>query len=308
MQRRAFFKNAGAVALGGLLAGKAFAAASSWLPAARRPIGLELFTLINDLDKDLVGTLKKVAALGYQEVESAFSSKKGFYGLKAPEFAALTQDLGLAWKSHLVPSSPFKLAPGAKMPTGPDGKPLVIPAMPNLRENLQEIVDGAAAGGVRYLVCASTPPASLDDMKASIEVLNTSAPATQKAGLTLCYHNHDTEFRPMQGQRPYDLLLTQTDAQTVKMELDLAWAVKAGIDPVELFRRHPGRFPLWHVKDLSRDHQTLAPVGQGIVDFKAIFAQAQLAGLQHLFVEHDQPVDPFASIATSIHTLKGLLN
>jgi sugar phosphate isomerase/epimerase len=306
MQRRDFLKSA-ALGAAGLLAAPAFALNLG--PAApKRAIGLELFTLIKELDQDLAGTLKKVATLGYQEVESSFSSKPGFYGLKATEFAALTKDLGLAWKSHVVPRSPFKLPPGAKMPTGPHGKPLILPTMLNLEQNLPQVVDGAAAGGVRYLVCASLPPASLDDVKTSVEVLNRAALLTEKAGLTLCYHNHDTEFRPMQGQVPYDLLLSQTDARTVKMQLDLAWAVKGGVDPVELFRRHPGRFPLWHVKDLGRDHLTLEPVGRGSIDFKRIFDQAPLAGLAHLFVEHDAPAAPFDSITTSLRTLRGLLN
>ncbi|MDB5267032.1 MAG: sugar phosphate isomerase/epimerase [Hymenobacter sp.] len=305
MQRRDFLKTAGFGAAS-LLAAPSFASGFG-LAAPKRAIGLELFTLIRELDADVVSTLKKVAALGYQEVESSFSSKPGFYGLKAKEFAALTRDLGLAWKSHVVPRSAFKAPAGAKIPTDA-GKPLVLPPMLTLQENGPEAVAVAAEAGVRYLVCASLPPTSLDDVKTSIDVLNRTAMLTQKAGLTLCYHNHDTEFRPMQGQVPYDLLLAQTDAQTVKMELDLAWAVKGGADPVELFRRHPGRFPLWHVKDLSRDHQTLEPVGSGTIDFKRIFAQAQLAGLAHLFVEHDMPTAPFDSITTSLRTLRGLLN
>lgn len=306
MQRRDFLKSAGLGAAGLLVMPSV---AAGFGPAvSKRAIGLELFTLIKELDQDLVGTLKKVAALGYREVESSFSSKPGFYGLKAAEFAKLTNGLGLAWKSHVVPRSPFKLPPGAKMPTGSDGKPLILPTMLNLEQNMPQAVDEAAAGGVRYLVCGSLPPASLDDVKTSIDVLNRAALLTQKAGLTLCYHNHDTEFRPMQGQVPYDLLLAQTDAQTVKMELDLAWAVKGGADPVALIRRHPGRFPLWHVKDLSRDHQTLEPVGKGSIDFKRIFEQAELAGLAHFFVEHDVPAAPFDSITTSLRTLRGLLN
>lgn len=302
MQRRTFVKATGAAAVGGWLTAGPLAAAP-----ARRPIGLELFTVLREMDQDAAGTLKKVAALGYQEVETSFSSKPGYYGLKPREFAALTKDLGLAWPSQAVPAAPFKLPAGAPPLTDATGKPLIIPPAKNLLENLPEVLDDAAAGGVPFLVCVGMPPTTLDEVKKLIDGLNTWGAAAHRAGLTFCYHNHDLEFKPLAGQVPYELLLAHTDAQTVKMELDLAWAVKGGYDPVELMRKHPGRFPLWHVKDLSANHQTPEPVGRGTLDFKRIFASASLAGLQHLFVEHDQPADPYGSITTSKQTLQKLL-
>jgi len=272
-----------------------------------RTIGLQLFTLYNIIDNDVEGALKKVAAIGYKEIESAFSQKGGYYGMKPKEFAALTNNLGLSWQSHHTLGAPFKLPAGTKMPTGADGKPMAIPPMKNLKDNAQEIIDSAAEGGLPYLVCAYTPTETLNDIKISIEVLNKTGELCKKAGITFAYHNHDFEFRAVDGKIPYQLLLSETDADIVKMELDLAWVTKAGVDPVELFTKHPGRFPLCHVKDIAKDMQTLEPVGEGIVDFTRIFESASVAGIKHFFVEHDMPKDAYASITTSFDNLQKIL-
>ncbi len=251
------------------------------------------------------GTLKKIAGVGYKEIESAFSKKGGYYGMKPKEFAAFIKDLGMSWKSHHVLGAPFKMPPGAKMPTGADGKPIVIPPMRNLRDNMQALVDEAADGGVEYLVCASTPVNTLDDIKASVETLNKTDEACKKAGVVFAYHNHDAEFRAVEGQIPYEIFLSQTK---MKMELDLAWATKGGKDPLELFKQHPGRFPLWHVKDLDAKRETVLPVGEGTIDYKRIFDAAASSGMKHFFVEHDMPKDPLASITTSYNYLSKMLN
>ena len=107
------------------------------------------------------------------------------------------------------------------------------------------------------------------------------------------------EFKDVDGKQPYHFLLTETDPERVKMELDLAWAVKGGADPVELFKAHPGRFPLWHVKDLDPTRKDILPVGSGNIDFKRIFANSETSGMKHFFVEHDGPKDAFASIQSS---------
>lgn len=126
-----------------------------------------MFTFFNSIDDDVAGTLKKVAAVGYKEIESAFSKKAGYYGMKPKEFNAFLKDLGLGWKSHHVLGAPFKLPPGAKMPAGADGKPITIPPMRNLKDNMQELVDEAAEGGVEFLVCANTPITTLAEINES---------------------------------------------------------------------------------------------------------------------------------------------
>ena len=267
---------------------------------ADRAMGLQLFTFFNVIDNDVEGTLKKIAAVGYKKIESAFSRKGGYYGMKPKEFAKFLTDNGMSWKAHHVLGAPFKMPAGAKPPAGPDGKPITIPPMRNLRDNMQELIDEVAEGGTEYLVCANTPIGTLDEIKSSIDVLNKTDEACKKAGVGFAYHNHDAEFRAVDGQIPYEMFLTQTKMQ---MELDLAWATKGGKDPVELFKQHPGRFSLWHVKDLDREFKNIMPVGEGSIDFKRIFDASVTAGLKHFFVEHDMPKDPFASITSSYNYL-----
>jgi hypothetical protein len=305
LNRRKFLQSAGTLALGSMaLSGKA-ASLLNYRP--QHPVGLQLFTFFGIIDDDVKGTLTKIAAIGYKEMESAFSKKGGFYGMKPLEFKAMVNDLGMTWQSHHVIGAPFKLPKGYKMPAGADGKPMVLPTMLNLRDNMQQLVDDAAAGGIGYLVCANSPTGTLEETKSTIDVLNKTGEAAKKAGMQFCYHNHDMEFVAVDGKEPYDMLLTETDPNNVKMELDLCWVTKAGKDPVELFKANPGRFPLWHVKDLDAAKSGPMPVGSGIVDFKRIFENQQVAGMQHFFVEHDMPKDAFASIKSSYDYITGTL-
>lgn len=303
--RRKFLQGAGTLALGGLaLSGKAGSLLNLMAP---HPVGLQLFTFFGVIDDDVKGTLTKISAIGYKELESAFSKKGGFYGLKPKQFKAMVNDLGMSWKSHHVLGAPFKLPKGYKMPAGADGKPMVLPPMLNLRDNMQQIVDDAEAGGIEYLVCANTPTGTLAEIKSSIEILNKTGIATKKAGIQFCYHNHDMEFHTVEGKVPYHLLLSETDPEKVKMEIDLAWAIKGGQDPVALFKEHPGRFPLWHMKDLDASHTNILPVGSGTIDYKRIFANKASSGMKHFFVEHDSPKDPYASIKSSYKYIEGTL-
>lgn len=304
--RRSFLKNSGAIVIGGVVFSHQSIAALLAKPTDHA-IGLQLFTLFNSIDDDVTGSLKKVAAIGYKEIESAFSKKGGYYGMQPKAFAAMLKDMGMSWKSHHVLGAPYKLPPGAKMPAGPDGKPMVLPPIKNLRDNGQEMVDQAAEGGVEFLVCANTPIGSMDEITASIAILNKTGEACKKAGIGFAYHNHDAEFRAVEGKIPYELILSQTSADTVKMELDLAWATKGGKDPVELFKQQPGRFPLWHVKDLDEKRETILPVGNGTIDYKRIFDNASVAGMKHFFVEHDMPADAFTSITQSFNYIKNKL-
>lgn len=279
--------------------------ATAFFAGRNHTLGVQLFTFFGVIDKDVNGTLKKIHDIGYREIESAYSLKPGYYGETPKGFAALCKNEGLSWKSHHVLGAPFKM-PAGKSLNGPDGKPVTFPPVKNLREHAQQLVDEAAEGGISYLVCANTPTDTLDDIKASLDVLNKTGELCKKAGVQLCYHNHDMEFKTIEGKTPYHLLLDGTTPDIMKMELDLAWATKAGIDPVEMFKKHPGRFPLLHMKDISADFTTLKPVGTGVVDFKRIIAGSAAGGVKHLFVEHDMPADPFASITESYKNIRAM--
>jgi len=306
--RRKFLKNSSAAALATMILSDK-ATASFFGNKAIRPVGLQLFTFFSEIDNDVEGTLKKIAAIGYKEIESAFSKKGGFYGMKPKEFAKLVSDVGMSWKSHHVLGAPFKMPANAKPITDANGNPIKFPPMRNLKENMQELVDEVAEAGIPYLVCANIPTKTSDDVKSSIEILNKTGEACKKANMTLAYHNHTEEFEKPEGatETAYDSFLSQLSSD-IKMELDLCWATKAGVDPVELFKKHPGRFELWHVKDLDKDKNGPAPVGEGIIDFKRIFVNADVAGMKHFFVEHDMPKDAYASITTSYNNLKKIMS
>jgi len=306
--RRKFLKNSGAAALAAMILSDK-ATASFFGNKAIRPVGLQLFTFFSEIDNDVEGTLKKIAAIGYKEIESAFSKKGGFYGMKPKEFAKLVSDVGMSWKSHHVLGAPFKMPANAKPITDANGNPIKFPPMRNLKENMQELVDEVAEAGIPYLVCANIPTKTSDDVKSSIEILNKTGDACKKANMTLAYHNHTEEFEKPEGatETAYDSFLSQSSPD-IKMELDLCWATKAGVDPVELFKKHPGRFELWHVKDLDKDKNGPAPVGEGIIDFKRIFTNADVAGMKHFFVEHDMPKDAYASITTSYNNLQKIMS
>ena len=148
----------------------------------------------------------------------------------------------------------------------------------------------------------------IDDYKYAADQLNIAGERCKKAGIQLCYHNHDFEFIKEGDVLPYDILLA-TDENLVKMEVDLYWITKAGHDPVALFEQHPGRFPLWHVKDMDNtEKKDFTEVGSGIIDFKKIFKQSKKAGMKYFFVEQDKcPGSPFDSITKSIAYIKNNL-
>jgi sugar phosphate isomerase/epimerase len=258
-----------------------------------------LFTFFGKFDQDVKGNLQKIAELGYTEIESAFSMLPGFYGMKGKEFMALNKDLGLNWVSHHVVGAPLKPRPGMDMSR--------FPKMVNLRDDAQQAVDNAAEAGVKYLVCANIPIDTKEEVTQAVETLNKAGELAKKAGLTFCYHNHDAEFKAVEGQKPFDIFASQVPADLLKFELDLGWASKAGVDVVELFKQHPGRFPLCHIKDFDSEFKNILPVGEGVVNYKRIFDAAKSGGLEHFFVEHDFPKDAFESLRISKKALDAIL-
>jgi sugar phosphate isomerase/epimerase len=297
--RRKFLQQAAALTVGGALLSKS-SWAESFLASPKLPApGIQLFTLFNEMDIDTVGTLKKVADAGYKNIESAFSKQGGFYGKKPKEFKALLQDMGMEWRSHHVMGTPFKMPPNAKLPNGPDGKPISFPVMKNLQDNSQEMIDQVAEAGIPYIVCASINIETGDNIKKSAEVLQRAGEQAKKAGVQLAYHNHATEFDMTDGIVSYDYFTTQIPAALLKLELDLGWVFKAGKDPVEIFKKNKGRFPLLHVKDMTATGE-IVPFGDGVYDFTETFMHVDIAGMHYFFLEQDFPKKPFENIVTAV--------
>ena len=281
MNRRLFLNHAFAGALGGMCLTKSNLIASVAKKRKLSKIGLQLYTVRRELEKDFEGTLSKVAALGFSEVEFA-----GYFN-RTPQ-----QVQSALAKNNLAAPSVHVLAAG-------------------LRGDLQQTIDAAKTIGHQYVVCAYLLPEerkSIDDYKRLIDLFNDAGDRLKKAGLQFCYHNHDFEFTPIDNKIPYDLILAGTDQKTVKMELDLYWITKAGQSPLKYFSAHTGRFPLVHVKDMdATPKHFFTEVGRGTIDFKKIFAESDEAGIQHYFVEQDEtPDSPFESIKMSIDYLKQL--
>ena len=291
--RRTFIKSAS------LLAAGAYILPSLSACTDKRYIGLQLYTVRDAMQSDPAGTLAKVARLGFNSVEGAtYTGSQKFYGMDPAAFAAVLKQNGL-----IIPSAHYRLGEDQENGAAVQGTML---------HGWDKAVDDAAAVGIKYMVCAWLSPAErggLDHYKLLADRLNKAGETCKKAGLQMCYHNHDFEFETNEGQLPYDILLNNTDKNLVKMELDLYWVSKAGKDAVELFDKNPGRFPLWHIKDMDNTSQkAFTEVGNGTIDFKRIMAQANKAGLKYFFVEQDRtPGDPFDSITKSINYIKGNL-
>ena len=284
--RRSFLKTSAVLSAGLLVAPKLFAYDKEY-------IGLQLYTVRDAMAKDPVSTLAKVAKVGYNSVEGAtYTGDEKFYGMSPSDFSKVLKDNGLVMKScH------FRLGEDMK-----DTKGTIL-------NDWSKAVDDGAALGLQYMICAWLSPAergTLDHYKQIGEDLNKAGEVCKKAGIQLCYHNHDFEFIQENGKYPYDTLLSTTDKDLVKMEMDMYWMTKAKQDPIALFNEHPGRFPLWHLKDMDNTpKQMFAEVGSGIIDFKAIFKHANKAGLKYFFVEQDIcPGDPFDSITKSYNYIK----
>ena len=289
VSRREFVKSAALLSAGALVSPALLAAPPTY-------IGLQLYTVRDAMQQDPAGTLAKVAQAGYTSVEGAtYTGTQKFYGMEPAAFKQVLQQQGL-----IMPSSHYVL--GEALNNGQ-------PTEGTILHGWDKAVDDGAAVGLQFMVLAylfDTERGNLDHYKLLAERLNKAGERCKKAGIQLCYHNHDFEFEAQGGKLPYGILLRETDKSLVKMELDLYWATRAGHDPVALFKANPGRFPLWHVKDMDRtEKRDFTEVGNGSIDFKRIFAQAKQAGMRYFFVEQDRtPGSPFDSIQQSIGYIK----
>jgi sugar phosphate isomerase/epimerase len=291
--RRVFIKSASVLSAAVFVKGPVQAFAPAPL------IGLQLYTVRDAMGKDPIGTLQKVAQIGYNSVENAtYTGTEKFYGMDVAAYKKVLSDNGLT-----ATSGHYRL--GEETDHG-------APVIGTILHEWQRAVDDAAALGLKYMVCAylsDQERGTLDHYKELADIFNKAAEPVRKAGMQFCYHNHNFEFEAQGGVFPYDILLDKTDKDLVKMEVDLYWIKKAGQDPLALFQKHPGRFPLWHVKDMSKEaDQSFAAVGTGIIDFKTIFQHKAEAGMKYFFVEQDKcPGSPFDSITTSIQFIKANL-
>jgi sugar phosphate isomerase/epimerase len=258
--RRDFLKNI-TLATGVLAAAPKLADGS---PAGKNKMktGIQLWTLRDIIGDDVPGTLKALSKIGYNSVEP-FGYDGTFFKYSAKDFRKMCNDLGID-----VTSTHTGIT----------------------EENAAEYAEKAIVAGLEYLVMPSfmgRPENTLDDFKKVALELNHIGEITRKAGISLCYHNHNFEFREMEGKLPYDIMLAETDPELVSFQMDIYWVVKAGKSPQDYFEKHPGRFKTWHIKDMAMDGASCI-VGNGKIKFPELMKHAKTAGLKRIFVEQEQ--------------------
>ncbi|MDQ0969983.1 sugar phosphate isomerase/epimerase [Flavobacterium sp. W4I14] len=286
LSRRSFILNSSMAAAAALLV-PSFACVAS----DKKSVGLQLYSLRDELPKDVKGTIAKVAKAGFKEVETyGFSIKDQFWGLTPAEFKKLLDDNGLT-----APSGHYGL--GSYLTDGNT-------------EELKAAIAAAKVLGSEYVTIPWLDESirkSADDYKKIAVKINEAGKLAKEAGIRLAYHNHNFEFEKQGDTTGYEILLKGTDKNLVDFELDLYWVVRSGNDPIKLFKENPGRFTMWHVKDMDKANPALnAEVGTGSINFKPIFADAKLSGMKHFFVEHETNYkpNPMESVAASCAYIK----
>lgn len=288
--RRDFLKVAGAGTIGAVVF-------SQYGCKRSEGIGLQLYTIRDAMAKDVPGSLNKVADAGYEYLELADYANGKFYGYEPEEFLKLVNDLGMkVLSSH----------------TQVEGEGVTL-------DNARKMAEDHAKLKVKYCL----QPWIVEEMRTTIASYQKMAAnwnqigrIMKEYGIQFGYHNHNFEFDTVEGKVPfYDVMLADLDKDLVTMELDIFWTTKAGQDPVEIIKKYPGRFQLFHMKDMYTKEppffttvgvKDFAPVGAGVIDFKRVLAVKDIAGMKYMVVEQDlsRDGDMFADIKTSITNLK----
>lgn len=228
--------------------------------------------------------LKKIADLGYKELEFG-----GDFGMGTPSLKTFLKECGLK----------------------PVAGPTSMGAMHD-KQQLMKDIKACQELEQEYIICYwpwtdGGENKTLDDWKQVAENLNQGGALCEKEGLKLLFHNHDIEFRPTEGQLPFDTLVPALDPALVNIELDLYWVNKGNQEPETFIRKYPGRFPIFHVKDMAKTtDRSFAYVGEGCIDFPSVFRLNEIAGVKHFIVEHDQPENPELCILAAANYLSAL--
>ena len=339
--RREFIQDLTAYGVAAFAAGGLGEFASAQAGSWKNRIGLELYTVRDQMTTDFEGVLAKIAAIGFKEIEPA----NGYNNMPPAKFRAMLDRLGLTMPSTHSPATGTGLelekqlegfqVMGIKYTEISAGPP--SPARAGAARPAGPLPPGAyfnPGTGVVHNAFAEAeafgpyqPPETLESVKRRAAQLNANGKIAQKFGIKMLVHNHTGEFEKLTDspRTTYDVLLAETDPALVTMQLDIGWAYIAGIDPIALIKSHPGRFELWHIKDIFGlktvnpslgpnariSSMAFAPVGAGQIDFKTVFAAAPMAGLKHFAVEHDNAAawgDSIAAARVSYQNLARVLS
>jgi len=277
MKRRHFIQNL-SLGAAGLYASKFFAE-----EIKKKSLNVQLYTVRDAVSKNLEGSLEQLARLGYKNIE-LYGYNGTFFGKSASEFKTILSNTGIK-----VLSSHHTTGIGMK-------------AKGTMTDGWEKAIEDIHAIGAKYMVCAFLFPneRTPEVYKSLPAMLEKAGNATKAADIQFAYHNHDFEFQKLDDTLVMDHIINKTSPELVKIELDLYWISKAGYDPVAYFEKYPGRFPLWHVKDMEAGTKAITEVGNGTIDFDRIFASRKKAGLKYWFVEQDTSKrDMFESLKIS---------
>jgi sugar phosphate isomerase/epimerase len=339
--RRQFITDVAACGIAALAAGELVQNIAAQSADWRNRIGLELYTVRDQLATDFEGVLAKVAAIGYKEIEPA----NGYNNMAPAKFRAMLDRLGLTMPSTHSPAT----GTGLELEKQLEGFQVMGIKYTEISSARSAAARGGTARppgplppgayfnpGTGVVHDAFTeaeafgpfqPPETLDSLKRRAAQLNANGRIARKFDMKILVHNHTGEFEKLTDspRTAYDVLLSETDPALVTMQLDIGWSYIAGIDPIALFKSHPGRFELWHIKDVfglktvkpslgpnaRTSSMAFAPIGAGQIDFKAVFANAAVAGLRHFALEHDNAAawgDSLAAARVSYRNLTKLLS
>lgn len=260
---------------------------------AERYGGVTLYTVRNNMKANPDSTLQALADIGYKNIEVAAGYSDGkYFGMAPVDFKKKLTDLGFTPLSAHQNEITF--------------------------DNVDQIIADVKAAGFQYLVIPVPPMGHFrfnaetrtlnmsDSVEFVTDVLNRVGKKCTQAGIKMLYHNHDFEFKPnANGIIPMDYFLEHTDPAHVNFQLDLYWITKAGGDPLAYFKKYPGRFKIWHIKDMDSQGR-FAPVGTGTIDFKGILAEKELAGMEYFIAEQDMTFDGMTPIQSVTISYKGM--
>ncbi len=298
-KRRDFIKISTAGALGAMALGSvAFSLKANPVDVAKDKksfgVGLQLYTIRDAMTADPKGSLKKISDMGYKNIELANYDNGKFYGFTPVEFKKIVSDLGM----DIISSHTSVEAAGITL------------------DSAKKMAEDHAILGVKYCVqpWIEEVNRNVETYKRMIAEWNKVGKIMKDTGIQFGYHNHNFEFKPVNGKVPYyDIFMTEMDPNLITMELDMYWATKAGQDPVEMFKKYPGRFQLFHFKDMTQKSapfydvikDDITSVGAGLIDFKRIWAARKTAGMKYMFVEDDNQGNgkPFEGVELSINNL-----
>lgn len=257
-------------------------------------MGLQLFTVRDDMSKDPVGTLKAVRKMGYEDFEIyGFDAENGtFYGFKSAEFKKVLDDLGLTVSSGHYGFSPYLDAPEEE-----------------LKRFTDQCILGARETDMKYITWPWIAPEqrTLDNYKRMAQRLNVIGEQVTSAGLGFAYHNHGFEFTDHQGENGFEIIINETDPSLVKLQMDMYWVMHSSkFTPAELINSHPGRFVMWHIKDMDKVTRDYTELGNGSIDYVKILPDCATAGLEFYYLEQggNFASSPMQSVADSARYFK----